>query len=236
MMLHTVIEGSTVSVESDSDLSLSPTSFARWTIDRNTFEFGSGKREFADSFARGLGLKAYASDLSFGGGRLRVGSDVILDETTRWSAPRSWAVWEGNTYSFFTQRINVSQRELVDVVARFDVTESETGVFLTPVQGDALPAPASGLPSLYKGISNIGLMSIWARGNAPTIPSWGGRRVRGGELYRGSSTPIDDGQIQHSLVLVGNSAVALLDVNVDADEEAAVDRMANMVARWDVRG
>lgn len=234
-MDHTLIDGSQVSLEADADLSLAPTSFARWKVGGKHFEFGSGRRDFADGFARGLGLKDYEIDLSFAGGRLRGGSDVILDETTRWSAARSWAVWEGPWHSFFTQRIDVSVRDLIGVVARFDVTEADEGVSISPHSNSIVPAAGSGVPCLYKGVSGIGLMSIWRRGGSgtPVLPTWGGRPVRGGDLYRGSSTQLSDGGVQHSLVLVGASAVISLDVALDADEETAVDCMSTIVPRWD---
>lgn len=233
-MLHTLIDGASVQLEAPADLSLPPTSFARWTVAGNRFEFGAGKPEFADSFARGLGLSNYDADLTFEGGRLQAGTDTVLDETTRWSASRSWVVWRGRHYSFFTQRINVPMDELIQVVASFEVHEESAGVVLIPRSDSVVSAAGSGVPCLYKGINGIGLMSIWSSGGAgtPVVPKWRGQKVRGGDLYQSGTTELESGAVQHTLLLVGTSTVISLDVALGSSEAQVTHCMSNLVAEW----
>lgn len=233
-MRHMVVCGDSVEIEAPFDVSMPCTTFARWTVDGQSFEFGSGRADFAEVFARSMGVMDFEAEYSFEEGSLKIGTDKVYDSELSLVAPRKWGVWRGTSFSFLTQKVEASTERLIDVISAFRVREDQIGVQLVPRNSAATPLRTPGRPCVFKGLQGIGLATLRARTTEGdrALPKWSGQKVRGGELFGGANSLLDDGRVQKSLVLVADSATAELDIELDADEEAAVDAMSKMVLTW----
>lgn len=232
---HTVLSGDSVELDGPFDTTLPCTTTARWAIYGQRFEFSSGKLDYAEQFARSLGVSEFESEFSFEGGVLKIGTDQLQDSVLPIVASRTWAVWQGQTSSWFTQRIEMSREHILQAISAFQVAEDEDGVRLVPRDATVMnPIKSAGRPCVYKGFDNVGLLTVVARSRDGDrmIPQWAGKRVRGGELFQGSDTKLTNGGMQKSLLFVTNSAMAQVDVNLDADEESAVGAMSELLLTW----
>lgn len=209
-----LIDGGTLSIEGidDSDIALAPRSHGVWQFDGRgkmivglpvdaAFDVPDTGTMFTDSF-------------SYQGGTLSLGTDIMLDRRQLPEADRRWAVWEGLKYAFVLELVGVLDEAaaLTDRVWRFleqfAVLETSNGVtLLARERAEAIPFASHQLRHTYLEVHTIGRVKVSPLTEAARslLPSWGGYRVLGGELFHDE----EPGQLPaHRLILVNDTTVA----------------------------
>lgn len=95
---HVAVDGSTVSIDVQADLSYGFSSYLHAILSGQPQEFGVGPHRWAAELASDDNT-IYEQEYSYQGGTLRLGFDVIVDPTNGSTLLRRTAVWEGNSHS-----------------------------------------------------------------------------------------------------------------------------------------
>lgn len=234
-VMHLVLDGSSVALDGPVGLTVPPTNFTRWSIDGRIEDFGTGHRGYAAAAVSSLGTVIFVEEYAFQGGRLRIGTDVLVDRVTLVSTERRWAVWEGLNYSMYAGRAGVHSADLMALLDRFLFEEESAGLTLLPKDSQTTqPVRAGTYPHVYKTLPEIGLLTIYQLTNEHlrSLPSWQGQRVQGGELFRLEPTTLDDGQTQERLALVGATTFTVVDVDLQASDAEMLDSLSQISVEW----
>ncbi len=217
---HTAIDGSTVVIEGDLDLTRAVTSSVHLQTDGTLRELTSAPADALDD----LGFTVVET-YTHAGGSLRIGERLQVDSTLRSRRRDRAALWSGRHHGVVLVQSEATTEELLAVLDGLALTETDTGV---AVSG---PGVLGATTRLVKELPGVGLAEV-----APLVPEvaqglprWSGSPVEGGELYRDEARPGVP-----VLVLVGDSAATtvLLDATAGTEADAAVTTVAALLVEW----
>lgn len=217
---HTAIDGSTVVLEGDTDLTRPVTSSVRLQADGIL-------RELTSAPAPALAELAFTpvEEYAHAGGTLRIGERLHVDPALRSRRRDRAALWSGRRYGVVLVQAEATTEELLGVLGGLVLTETDAGVAVT---GPGILGPTT---RLVKELPGVGLAEV-----APLVPEvaqglprWAGSPVEGGELYRDEARPGVP-----VLVLVGTSAATtvLLDAADGAEADTATTGVAGLTVTW----
>jgi hypothetical protein len=222
-----VLDGSLVEIHTSLDVKRPFSSFLELRIGSHLQEFAMGGPDCAAANARDLGVSQFSEEYQLQGGRVRLGSAIQVDPTTKVRYTIAVATWEGERYSLYTFAYNASTSgELLAVLNRVRVTESPEGLTLTPAQPTSTPVTKVGL---FKELPTLGLLHVRPldRDLVRGLPGWRGRQVVGGELFVDyqASTP-------KAFLLVGETAFTQVIPDPGCDVERRLPALAAMRVNW----
>lgn len=196
------------------------TSVVEVVIGGRVHELTAGPAGLGDDVAAASGVTRLDEELSYQGGRLRLGRARHYDGVTRLVEDVLCVVWQGARYCLVTHLYGGTAADALALLRTMRIVEHEDGVALTP-SGGSFAGPAT----VIKQVPRLGLLELsplTAR-HTRTLPSWQGVATRAGELFRDT---LGDGSPY--FVLAGRDTWAtvlpLADTAVD-DVPALADRL-----------
>lgn len=225
---HAALDGSVVEIESSQDVGGPATTYL--FAAQHEFECGSipDVREIASEFELSTFDEAYALQ----GGTLFRGTRLITDQQGD-ELVYSLAVWEGRRYAVKTNvGAHYPSSEVTELFNLFTIRELPNGLWLIPRDHrGAIDYQARLAPSILKGVPNVGTLRIkqLTRETIGYLPSWQGRPVAGGELYRDQPTAHDDRIL---FTHVSDQAVTTLWPALDANTADVVSALSNLKVQW----
>jgi hypothetical protein len=181
---HRAVDGRRFLLDGSLDLSAPFTSVANLTIGGRLHEITAGVLGLADDVARALRADRFDEEFTFQGGTLLTARTRPYDPQIRLTEDRLVAVWRGRQYCFFTELYGATTVDLLGMLRRLRVEESDDGLTLRPIRGSGaeFAAPAT----VLKEVPGLGLLELepLTRERAERLPSWRGLRTAAGELFR----------------------------------------------------
>ncbi|TNY37081.1 hypothetical protein [Thermomonospora catenispora] len=218
--IHRTLDGTVITLAGDLDLSAPYSSVVRLGFMRRLHELTAVDRAFVADWAQGLGVDRLTEEYRMQGGRLRIGTTVVRDESLadfpehqrRAGTERVLAAaWEGRRHAVCAHFYHARPADAIRLFAALQITEHPDGAALTPrTRHGAVIAETA---SLVKDVPGIGLLEISPlnRETARRLPAHRGTRLRTGELYRDTH---EDGGIY----FVMTTPTAVVTVLPDAEE------------------
>lgn len=236
--VHRMMSGGLVTLTAPTAQDLIWTTRSRWQMSDKEFGFQAGPRGMENDAA--LPLDGFTYDQEY---RLQ-GHTVVLGSGASFSIDDSgppaenpvqevlWlAAWLGTQNSLITSefgRPGIAQG-LLNRLAGFQINETPEGVALQPT----IPETEFLLESATVEVPRIGTVRIYDPSEASSrLPSWGGTRVPGGELFT-AHKHVEDGAVIESYVLANESAVATIDPSyIEAGSDIA-SGLASLRIDWE---
>lgn len=225
------LDGSTVEISSALDLDRpGATSFIVARLGNHLQEFGSGDLDFGDFVAEGHGV-SFEEEYSFQGGRLRVGRAEKYDTQVKGGYTLRLGVWQGRSSSVKTVIFNGKSADVVSLFDQFTIEETSSGVVMRPARPSVdIVRDGQHAPDFVKPVPGLGLLDVYALtpDKVRGAPQWGGRRVRGGELFVEIGARRED----TTLVLLGRSAFTRIYPDEGTTESDVVAEASELEVAW----
>lgn len=188
-VVHRALDGRRYRLTSSLDLSAPCTSVVEVSAGARVHELTAGVAALGEELAAAAGA-SLEEELSYQGGRLRLGRASRYDPAVRLSETVLVAVWQGRQYCLVTQLYGGSPADVLALLRRLPITEHDDGIALGTGAGVRLSRPAS----VLKQVPGLGLLEITQLTPelARTLPRWRGVSTAAGELFRdelGDGTP-----------------------------------------------
>jgi hypothetical protein len=247
--MRRALDGSKVALSSPADMSLAFTSdvmAALHDLGGRQQRICAGPAEFAFQTAFdadvALGM-TFEQDLTFQGGRLRVGvgrSTVGLDGTEYWDRPRNGppritpyriAVWEGRNYSFYAHLYGGEAEDLLQSLSRLTVTEHEDGLTCTPTSPSTKFVKQASVMQVLPLVGVVYALQLTAE-TARSLPRHPGTKVKGGELYAHHK---DEPEAMH-FVLANDTSVTQIVPDNGVPEDDLMDCVSGLEVNWEATG
>ena len=232
---YVALDGSTVNLTSNTTASEVFTSDGVVSMGNAQYEFTAGPlnmgQKVADNPEISVGM-LFTEFYSLHGGTLRVGSGqqpVGFDEAV-YTEPFRLAIWEGAGSSVHSSVYGGDSAELVYAFNQVSIREIETGVVLSPANGDKALQYVTG-PGLGIDVPPIALLDIVQLTDrvAEMLPNYNGTEVEGGELFKAGTSGSEP-----VFLLVSPTAVTYIMPHSWTDRQTVLEFISGMAVEWHV--
>jgi len=185
---HQALDGSVVVLEAEQlQLDLPATGVQRWMVDGAEREFSSGLPPFGPGVAAQYGID-FTESYSMDGGTLQLGlgENHLPDPELGYdlTVPIVVGSWTGSRYCVVAHIPTDRTSSMLELFARFRLTETAIGVVMAPRDPGVSPSRANP-PRLLKEVEGLGVLIISpiASGDLESLPSVVGAPTGSGEAF-----------------------------------------------------
>jgi hypothetical protein len=223
-----VLDGSSVSIESDFDFGPVWNSFASVVIEGGqSFQLASGSTQLGSEVATNLGL-VFDEAYSLGGGRLAIGEVVQRDDQGGSSRLLALGVWEGKSRALITHSYVGGRDSIHRIFARLSIAEDENGIstrLLDP--GIRFVRDSARGPRLTRRVPDLGRLTVGEMTEEIRSALPAGLPAQDGEIYKD-----EDHDSMLLLHLANETAFATLAVAGTVSHESAFARISTLAIDW----
>lgn len=225
----TVLDGSGVTISAVANLEAhAASSHIEARVPWGVRQFASGPTTFGAEVATELGISQFDEEYEFQGGRLRLGSAVVVDGQ---GVPVLYRVgaWEGIAHSLKSVQYGGESGTLVALFDLFDIAEGASGVSIRP-RDPTIQFGWEGwqTPRVAKFVPDFGIIQVRPLTEfiAKTIPPWEGLPVADGELFQvGYGTT-------WTLILVGDNTYTKIYPQPGLPQATAIAAATDLLIDW----
>lgn len=183
-VVHRALDGRRYRLAGALDLGQPFTSVVEIATGGRVHELTAGPARLGEEVAAASGAPGFDEELSFQGGRLRLGRARHYDGGTRLVENVLVAAWQGQRYCLVVHLYGGATPDALALLRTVRIAEHEDGLTLTPSGGASFAGPAT----VIKRVPRLGLLEVspLTAQHARTLPSWQGVAMSAGELFRDS--------------------------------------------------